>query len=572
VLDVVVRDAWIVDGSGGNRYRGDIGWRDGKIVDIGSVEESARRTIQADGRIVCPGFVDVHTHFDVQGFWDPALTPSCLHGVTTVLGGNCGFTVHPLNEDAADYLIRLLAHVEGMSLSTLETGVPLNWRTTSEYFERLDGTLALNAGFMVGHSAVRRVAMGADAVKREATDEELASMQRLVRESLEAGAIGFSSSWSVTHNDKEGNPVPSRFATKKELVRLAAECRAFPGTSLEFIPNSGGAFTEDEADTAIQMSRAAARPLNWNVIFPNAQNLNLARQKLELGDRAKASGAKIVGLVMPASAQLRLNFMSGFLLEAIPGWAAPMALPVAEKLKLLRSRSGRQMLARYTLTPEAADSSRFFAWDTYVITDTFSPETERYRGMSVADIATTEQKDPFDALLDIVCADDLKTVFSEPPPEVTVQDWQATVEICRDPRAIIGGSDAGAHLDFLSTFNYTTVLLQEVVRKHGLMSLEEAIYRLTTAPAKLYGLKNRGLLTEGYAADVLVFDERTIGTEAPAMRYDLPADGARLFANAIGLDHVFVNGSEILASGSLTGVRPGRLLRAGRDTETPTMS
>jgi N-acyl-D-aspartate/D-glutamate deacylase len=236
MLDCIVRGGTVVDGSGGPARKADVAIKGGRIVRIGVVEEEAARVIDATGKMVTPGFIDVHTHYDAQAFWDTTLSPSPLHGITTVIAGNCGFTIAPLAPEHGDYLMRLLARVEGMPLEALQQGVPWNWTSYGQWLDQLDGTLAVNAGFMVGHSAIRRNVMGERSVGNHATPEELRAMQAMLAEALDAGGLGFSSSWATTHNDASGNPVPSRHASEEEMVELARVCGNFDGTSLEFIP------------------------------------------------------------------------------------------------------------------------------------------------------------------------------------------------------------------------------------------------------------------------------------------------------------------------------------------------
>jgi len=569
MYDLVIRGGQLVDGTGSPRRRADVGIQDGRVAAIGEIAATdAAQTVDVDGRIVSPGFVDVHTHLDVQGFWDPTLGPSALHGVTTALGGNCGFTVAPLTEGAGDYLMRMLARVEGMPLTSLEQGVPWNWTTTAEYLDALDGTLAINTGFSVGHSALRRVVMGEEATKRTATDDEVAAMAALLRDGLAAGGIGFSSTWAQTHNDAVGDPVPSRWADQSELVALAGVCREFEGTSLEFLP-CVGPFPDDIVEVMIAMSAAAARPLNWNIISVTARSLDQWRAKLAVGDQAQARGAKVIGLVIPFSPPTRFNFHSGFVFDALPGWQKPMALPPADKLRLLADPDERRRL--HTQANEPSPFRHLADWGRWTILETFSDETKRYQGRKVGDIATEEGREPVDVLFDIVVADELRTSIAALGDGDSPEDWQARLEVWRDPRAVIGASDAGAHLDMLETFAFSTGLLEQGVRKHQLLPLEEAVQRLTSVQADLYGLRDRGRLVEGAWADMVVFDEDTIGVGDVETRFDLPGGAGRLYAGSTGVGHVFVNGTEIVRDGAFTEARPGRMLRSGRDTYTASM-
>ena len=574
MLDVVIKGGDVVDGTGTDRRRADVAVKGDRIVKIGRIDEPAARTIDATGKLVAPGFIDVHTHFDAQVFWDRALTPSPLHGVTTALAGNCGFTVAPLSDDPADaeYLLRMLARVEGMPVETLRTGVPWNWTSTAEYFDRIeDSGVGINLGFMIGHSAIRRIAMGPDATKRPSTPEELDRMKALLRAGLEAGGLGFSTSYARTHNDADGNMVPSRNADPTELIELARVAGEYEGTGLEIIPQVGPAFDQWAIDLMTDMSVAAQRPINWNVMTVNKTNIDECRSKLVAGDAARAKGGKVVALTIPISFGARFSFASGFVLDAMPGWEGPMHASRDEKLALLRDQSARDALNAKAQAPE--NPLRMIAdWGSKVIFDVVAPENEQYRGQKVADIAAAEGRETWDVLCDIALADELNTSFGVPVQPETEDDWNARLEVWRDDRAVIGASDAGAHFDLLASFNYATGMLQRAVRERSMLSFEEAIHLMTQVQADLYGIRERGLLREGWYADVIVIDPSTIGSDPVAMQFDLPGNEGRLYAGSTGVDHVLVNGKPIVTEGALTDGRSGALLRSGRDTATPSLA
>ncbi|MDA8047312.1 MAG: amidohydrolase family protein [Actinomycetota bacterium] len=570
MLDLVIRNGELVDGTGAARRRADVGVSGGRIVEIGAVADRGRREIDAEGRIVAPGFVDVHTHFDAQVFWDPTLSPSPLHGVTTVMAGNCGFTIAPLAPSQAGFLKSMLARVEGMPIESLDAGVPWDWTSTAEYLERIDGSLAVNAGFMVGHSALRRVVMGEAGSERVATEDEVAAMCAMLGDGLAAGAVGFSTSRSRTHNDASGEPVPSRVAHPDELIALAAVCRQFPGTSLEYIPDAAPVLSDEDVDLMARMSAAAERPLNWNLLLVRVGNEDEVAGKLASADYAASRRGRVVPLTMPVNIPVRFSFATGAILDMIPGWEHAMALPVKEKLALLRNRDERAHLER--LAAASAGRVGVANWADKAILETQNPELRRFEGRMLTDIAAETGGSEFDALCDIVCQDELRTLFSRAAGPETAGDWKARVEVWRDGRAVIGASDAGAHLDLLATFNYTTLLLEHAVREHQALPLEEAVHYLTQVPADLYGLSDRGRVAVGARADVIVLDEATVGSDPISMRYDLPASAGRLYADAHGIDHVVVNGEEIVSGGSFTEARPGGILRSGRDTTTPAMA
>src|SRR6476661_4172304 len=428
MLDMIIRGGTVVDGTGTPGRIADLGISDGRITTIGEIDEKATRTIEADGKVVAPGFVDIHTHYDAQVFWDTTLSPSPLHGVTTVIGGNCGFTIAPLGPDDGDYLMRML--------------------------DRIEGTLAPNAGFLVGHSTIRRVAMGDRATKGEATAADLDAMRTLLDASLASGALGFSSSWARTHNDAAGDMVPSRYASEDEIVALCGVVRNHPGTTLEFIP-CVGMFEEFAPELLTRMSLAANRPINWNVLFVGKGSEAITEHNLAASDYATEHGARVIALTVPFAPLPRLCFESGFLLDSIPGWEKPMALPHDEKKAMLASPDGRNALREAALQPTSG--FKVSNWSIYVINETSAPENKQWEGKSVAEIARTRGVDEFDALCDIVVADDLMTGFGFPSRPDDDETWQVRMKVWRDSRAVIGASDAGAHLDFLATFNYATV-------------------------------------------------------------------------------------------------------------------
>lgn len=567
MLDLAIRGGQVVDGTGAPRRSADVGIRDGRIVAIGRVDEPAARTIGADGAIVAPGFIDIHTHYDAQVMWDPALTPSSLHGVTTVIGGNCGFSVAPVSADSADYLMRMLARVEGMPLSALEGALNWDWRSTADYLDRLEGSVALNTGFMVGHSAIRRVVMGPAATERPATPDELEEMKQLLRAGLAAGGLGFSSSLAQSHLDAAGEPVPSRHASYDELLDLAGVCREFDGTSLELVPHAGPEFPEPVKALMVDLSVRAGRPLNWNLLNPRASNPEEIEAKLEVGDRAAVAGGRVVGLVMPLPILTRLNFESGFVLDMLPGWDKPMALATADKQAMLSNPEERARLRH--LAGQDHPMKVIARWDDYLFHECFTDATRRYQGRRVGDIAEEEQRQAFDVLVDVALADGLRTSFGRQPVPDTEADWGARRRVLTDPRALVGASDAGAHLDMINTFSYTTQLLEKAVREERILELEPAIHMLTQAPADLYGIKDRGVLREGSWADVVIFDEGRVGCGPLHTRRDLPGGAGRLFAESTGIDRVLVNGTEVVGQGQPTSDLPGRVLRSGRDTACP---
>ena len=570
MLDCVIKNGTVIDGTGAPRKTADIGIRDGRIVAIGAIEEEAEQTVDAAGKIVAPGFIDVHTHYDAQVFWDPTLSPSPLHGVTTVFGGNCGFSIAPLNEEAGGYLREMLARVEGMPLESLEQGVPWDWKTFDEFLSRSEGRLAVNAGFMVGHSALRRVVMGPDAIGKEATQEQIDAMCDLLRESLKGGGIGFSSTNSPTHNDNDGNPVPSRFATRDEFVALAAVIEEFPGTTLEFLPTVGE-FAEEHMALMTDMSVAANRSLNWNVLGVAAYSQDMAKNQLSASDYAAERGGKIIALTPSQVMSLRINLHSGFIFDAFPGWPEVLGLPIDERMRALADPNVRKQLDEQANSEEAGALRALAVWGNMTVDSVVEPANKVYEGRKIADIAEELGKAPFDALLDLALSDGLKTSFSPFIPGDDEESWKLRAEVWQDDRTLIGASDAGAHLDMIDTFIYSTALIGPGVRDKGLIPLEEAIRQLTDLPGRLYGVRERGRIETGWFADLVIFDADTVGAGPVHFRDDLPAGASRLYAEADGIEHVFVNGVEIVRGREFTGASPGTVMRSGRDTETVTV-
>lgn len=572
MFDAIIRGGDVIDGTGSTRRRADVGIAGDRITAIDDLSAAdAATVIDATGKAVTPGFVDVHTHLDAQVYWDTTLSPSPLHGVTTVVGGNCGFTIAPLSDDPADgdYLMRMLSRVEGMPLESLQEGVPWNWKSTGEYLDSFENTLSINAGFKVGHSALRRVVMGEDAVSRPCTPDELAAMQDLLRAGLDAGGLGFSSSWARTHNDPFGNMVPSRYAEADELIGLCSVLADYEGTSLEFIPMLGP-FSTEAMELMADMSAAAQSPLNWNVMNVNARSLAEQQAKLEAGDIAAARGGKVVALTVPMTLALHLNFVSGFILDALPDWEHFCMLPTDEKRKILSDPAGRRQLNE--AAQQDGPMKAVAHWGAKTILHTNVEENKQYVGRTVYEVAEEVGKDPWDALVDLALEDDLELSFGNPPPDEPDADWEARMEVWRDPRAVVGASDAGAHLDLFLSSNYATHMIGQTVRRRELMDLEEAVHLLTAVQADLYGLNGRGRLAEGSFADVVVLDEHSVGDNPLTIRDDLPAGASRLYSDATGIEHVFCNGAEIVRHGEFTDARPGTVLRSGRDTRSPDLS
>ena len=569
MLDVVLRNATVVDGTGAPGRRADVGVAGDRIAALGTVDEQGATEIDAEGLVVAPGIVDPHTHYDAQLFWDPSASPSNLHGVTTVIGGNCGFTLAPLRAEDADYTRRMMAKVEGMPLAALEQGVPWTWSSFGEYLGRLEGRLGVNAGFLVGHCALRRMVMGPERAEVVASDEEVAAMRRLLGESLAAGGLGFSSSQSRTHSDGEGRPISSRFADRREMLAFCEEVAAHEGTTLEYITSGClDGLSDDEMDLMVAMTVTGRRPLNWNVLTPDGEHPEKAAHQLEASTRAEAAGGRIVALTMPTPVPMNMSFLNFCALFLIPGWGDVMNLPVPERMVALGDPGVRKQLNDAVHSEEAGVFRGLARWSSYTIGDTFSEANRGLEWRDVGDIAAERGTDPFDTLLDIVLADDLRTVLWPRPADGDEETWALRAQLWDDHRAMIGGSDAGAHLDRMCGANYPTLFLADALRGRRLVSVERAVHLMTQVPAELFGLRDRGRVAEGWRADLFVFDPETVDSGPARLVHDLPGATPRLFADSQGVALVLVNGVATVRDGQPTGAVPGTLLRSGTDTRS----
>lgn len=570
MLDHVIKGATVVDGSGEPSFVGDVGLQEGRIASVvpgGGIRDGAAVTIDAAGLVLTPGFVDPHTHYDAQLFWDPLATPSNVHGVTSIVAGNCGFTLAPLRARDTDYLRRMMAKVEGMPLAALETGVPWDWETFPEYLGRLQGRIGVNAGFMVGHCALRRYVMGGDAVGNEATPAQIDEMVRLLHEAIEAGGFGLSTTLSHTHSDGDGQPVASRWASRDELVALCAAVGRHPGTSLEAAFSGGlDQFSDEEIDTIAAMAGAAKRTLNWNVLTIDSKVPGRVPRQLGAADAAEAAGGRVVALTMPVLVPMNMNFGTFCSFNLMPGWNEVLSLPVPERIAKLQEPQTQQWMVERSHSEEAGVFRRLADWDNYYIGDTYSAANEGLKGRRVGDIAAERGQEPFATLVQIAVNDELRTILWPGAPDDDPASWELRRRTWDDPRAMLGGSDAGAHLDRMSGAPYTTRFLADTLRGRKLVSLERAVQLITEDPARLFGLVDRGRITEGHRADLVLLDPETIGSDDASLVNDLPGGSARLTADSHGVVKVFVNGVETVTDGKATGATPGRVLRSGVDT------
>ncbi|NUS27001.1 MAG: D-aminoacylase [Streptomyces sp.] len=569
MLDHVIKGASVVDGTGAPAFTADVGIRDGRIAVVGSVTEEARTSEDAHGLVLAPGFVDPHTHYDAQLFWDPYATPSLNHGVTTVAAGNCGFTLAPLRPGDADYTRRMMSKVEGMSLVALEEGAPWSWESFGEYLDALEGRIAVNAGFMVGHCALRRYVMGADAVGGQPTDEQLAAMLRLFHQAMDAGAWGLSTTQSSTHSDGDGKPVASRHALPAELVALAKAVGEHEGTQIEaIVAGCLDQFSDAEIELFVEMSASAGRPLNWNVLTIDATVPERVPRQLFASEQARKAGGRIVALTMPILTPMNMSLGTFCALNLIPGWGPILGLPVPERIERLRDPDVRAGMLERARSKEAGVFRRLADFGRYVIGDTYSEANRGLSGRVVRDIAAERGQDPFHCLVEICAADELRTVLWPMPTDNDPASWALRAETWQHEDVLLGGSDAGAHLDRMCGAPYTTRFLGDCLRGRKLATLEQAVKMLTDDPARLFGLRDRGRIEEGFHADLVLFDPERIAAGTATLVHDLPGDSPRLDSKALGIRAVWVNGVEAIRDDVVSGAVPGKVLRSGRDTRT----
>ncbi|HLQ34943.1 MAG TPA: amidohydrolase family protein [Chloroflexota bacterium] len=548
--DLLVRGGTMVDGSRLPGYRADVGVRDGRIADIGRLQGSAARTIDASGLVVSPGFIDHHTHLDAQLLWDPYGTSAPEHGVTTVITGNCGLALAPLGPGGEEELVQSFVRVEAIPRQALEQGVQWRWRSFGDYLDALEGRIGVNVGGQIGHIAVRHHVLGAEATERIATPGEVERMRALVREGMEAGALGFSTNRNPRHNREDGKPVASRLADDAELFAL---CDVLAELNSGVIQTILGLSKTDHLPWYEQLARRTGRPVTWQSVQHRWIAPDLWRQQLDGLAGIFAGGHQAYGLAMtmPLTRQFSLKNAQAF--DEFPTWKTLMFLPEPARKEAFASAE-----TRVKLRADLADSkpSNFHKrWDLVTIIKTRDP---RFLGKSVADMAAIRQQDALDAFLDLSLEEDLETTFESAN---TGGDPEAMGEILRSPYVLVGISDAGAHVQFGATFGYSTTLLGLWVRERQIMPLEQAIHKLTFQVASVYGLPQRGLLRPGYWADLTLFDPSTVRPCEPEWAEDYPANTRRLVQRSEGLHYTIVNGQVIYQDGRLSGDLPGTVLR-----------
>jgi N-acyl-D-amino-acid deacylase len=557
--EFVLRGGRICDGSGATAYVGDVAVRDGHIVAVGVFDGSARRVIDVDGLIVAPGFIDVHTHYDAQITWDSLCTPSCWHGVTSVVIGNCGFALAPCRPAAREQLLRMLEHVEGMPYASLRAGVQWCWESIPEYLAMLaERPLGLNVGVLIGHSALRAYVLGGEAYERAATQDEITRMQDLVREAMAAGAVGLATSRSSGHVGEAGRPVPSRQATREELHALAT-AMADSGRGIVEITPQTFPISSEELAALEELARSTGRPVSFSAILDLPERDGVWEPVFEQLRAGRRRGAVVAPQVSCRPMRFDFDLETGCAsLDALPCWRRFRAATSHEqRLALLGDAAFRDLVRAQALgRPEAPSSRR---WQTVVLEDSARSADQQFIGRPLAAVAAARGGDVIDALLDVAMADDLRARFSL---LLLNFDDQRVGHLLRQPESLIALSDAGAHVSVLCDAGYATYLLGHWVRERRLFSWEEAVHRLTEMPAALYGIPRRGRLAPGFVADVTCFDPERVAMRPPERVKDFPGGVSRYIARAAGIEHVLVAGRELMARGEWTGAHPGTLLRS----------
>jgi N-acyl-D-aspartate/D-glutamate deacylase len=560
--DLVIKNGVVVDGSGLPRFRADVGVRHGKIVTIGRIRERGRETLDADGHVVAPGFIDGHTHMDAQIFWDPLGTSSCYHGITTVVMGNCGFTLAPCAAENKHMVVRNLQRAEDISPEAMEAGITWSWTTYPEFLDTLEALpKGINYSGYVGHSAIRTFVMGERAFEAQATEAELQAMERQVRDAIRAGAMGFTTSRSPSHETPDHRPVASRVADWSEVRRLVGVMGDLNAGLLEIAGegvdrNAGDPGVREWHTRLRDLAIESGRPITFGV-FGRRGAPGVWKKYLDLLDETAAMGGRMFAQAHSRSLSALLSFKTQMPFDRLPVWKELRRLPLAEQRQKLRDPELRRKLieasgerdGKKALGTEARPTDYEWLW-------VFDTVEGPHR--SVAEVARERNQHPAETMIELALEKDLDLFFLMP---VANEDQDVALEIMKHPRTVTTFSDSGAHVSQLMDSSLQTHLLYHWVRTKGAFTLEQAVRMLTLVPATLWGFHDRGLIREGMAADFCVFDPDTIMAEMPEVVDDLPAGARRLVQRTRGIAATVVNGEILLRDGKHTGALPGQLLR-----------
>jgi N-acyl-D-amino-acid deacylase len=556
--DLLIKNGRIIDGSGRPAFHGDVGVAGGKIVALGRLDGPARRVIEADGRVVAPGFVDNHCHYDAQVLWDPLCTFSCHHGATTVIIGNCSLALAPVRTHEREKLAGMLSYVEAIPMDVLQAGVPWTWETFPEYMGAIGQRLGVNVGTLIGHSAVRLYAMGEACSERAATEAELDVMRRVVREALEAGALGLSITRNMNHFDIGGTRIPAACAPESELFALADVLRE-AGTGV--IQCGGGTNPELKDRLLSRISQACGRPVMYNTLIEQARQPGRWKAHLAHVEQVVSEGLRAIPLCNPGSIIQKFTMKNCQVFRSMPTWLPILQGPDEQKLIAYRDAATRVKLREEVDAPLNPDSTFSKRWDMMVVEEVKLAKNRGLRGKHLAEIGQAQGKHPVDVLLDLALEENLETVFTL--GEINM-DTEAVAQILSSPYAVVGLSDGGAHVQFHSNVSNPTRLLGYWVREKQIMSLELAVRRLTFDSASAFGIYDRGLIQPGMAADLVVFDPETVKPVAEDVVHDFPSDGWRMRELAEGIHYTVVNGEVLLEKGTHTGSLPGRVIKNAR--------
>jgi N-acyl-D-aspartate/D-glutamate deacylase len=560
--DLVVKNGTVIDGSGMPRYRADVGVRRGKIATIGRIREPAREVIDADGQVVAPGFVDGHTHMDAQIFWDPIGTSSCYHGITTAVMGNCGFTLAPCAAKDKHLVVRNLQRAEDIPPAAMEAGIKWSWTTYPEYLAALEALpKGINYASYVGHSAIRTFVMGERAFEATATEDDLQAMERQVRDAICAGAVGFTSSRSPSHETPEGRVVASRNAAWDEVRRLVGVMGELNAGLFEVAGegvdrNAGDPGVREWHTRLRDLALESGRPITFGV-FSRRGSPGTWKKYLDLLDETAAMGGRMFAQAHSRSLSALLSFKTQMPFDHLPLWKDIRALPIDEQKRRLRDPELRPKLIEASGAQDGrkplGTEARRADYDWLYVFDTVEGPHR-----SVAEVARARQQHPAETMIELALEKDLDLFFLQP---VANEDQDIALQIMRHPRTVTTFSDSGAHVSQLMDSSLQTHLLYHWVRTKQAFTLERAVSMLTLVPATLWGFHDRGLIREGMAADIVVFDPDTIMAEMPEVVDDLPAGARRLVQRTRGVAATVVNGEVLLRAGKHTGALPGKLLR-----------
>jgi N-acyl-D-amino-acid deacylase len=552
MFDLVIRDAMLLDGLGAPPRRGGVAVKDGRIVEIGRILGSAKEIVNGDGLALMPGIIDNHTHYDAQLTWDPWASPSPALGVTTAVIGNCGFTIAPCRARDRDLVMKNLTQVEGMSLAVLRAGVRWDFETVPQYLDMLErqGT-ALNVAVFVGHSSIRTYVMGDAATERPATEAEIGLMKNLILEAMKAGAVGFSTSTSPAHNGEGGKPMPSRLADENELRALVG-CLREAGRGV-FMLTKGG---QTRIGFLEELAGNSTRPVIVAALLHSSTNPDAVFHDLQKIQEANKRGHRLVGAVSCCPLAMEFTLHSPYVFEGLEAWQPALPLKGEEFKKKLKEKPFRDALRAEIAKPA---HFRLFngEWQLVQVIQSARSELEQ---KSIAELARAAGADPLDYLLDLALDENLDTVFSA---LLLNSDEAAVGRMLKHPCSLVSLSDAGAHLTFFNDAGFGLHLLGHWVRELGVLTLADAVWRLTGQPAALFGVKERGALKVGHHADLLLFDPATVERGPKRRVFDLPGGNPRLTTGAVGVHGVWVNGARVAGKdGAIKRERlPGRLLR-----------